>query len=293
MIDLTIIIPCFNEEAAISNTIQMLVDEINKNELNWKIIVVNDGSTDNTPRILSEFQNPLVSVIDHPYNKGYGAALKSGIKSTITDYIALFDADGQHSFADLYLMASKVGNVDMLIGARSQSSHQDLARKPGKWVLTKVANYLTESKIPDLNSGLRIIKRNVIVGLLHLFPQGFSFSTTSTVAFMNLGYSVGYFPITVVKRIGKSSVRQLKHGPQTIMLILRLIVLFNPLKVFFPASFYLFFTGLIYELVYGIILYQNGVKLIPAAFFLMLTSILVFFFGLVVDQVSELRKQRL
>ncbi|MCF7859948.1 MAG: hypothetical protein K9N07_11620, partial [Candidatus Cloacimonetes bacterium] len=171
-----------------------------------------------------------------------------------------------------------------------KTSHRDWTRRPGKWIISKVANYLTETKIPDINSGLRVVKKDVICKLLHLFPEGFSFSTTSTIAFLNLGYNVGYYPIVAVKRIGKSTVRQFKHGSQTILLIFRLIVLFNPLKVFLPASFYLWFLGLTYEIIYGIILYPKGIKLIPDAFFLMITSIIIFFFGLVVDQLSEMRK---
>ena len=177
----------------------------------------------------------------------------------------------------------------MIIGKRGKDSHQEWIRKPGKWVLGKVANFLTGRKIPDLNSGLRVIRRGIILRMLHLFPDGFSFSTTSSVAFMNMGYNTDYYPIKVNKRVGKSSVRQLKHGSSTIMLILRLIVLFNPLKVFLPMSFILVTVGLIYEILYGIILIP-GISLIGGALLLILAGILIFFFGLVVDQVSEMRK---
>ena len=121
-------------------------------------------------------------------------------------------------------------------------------------------------------------------------PDGFSLSTTSTVAFFNLGYNVGYFPIKVVRRIGKSSVNQVKHGPQTLLLILRLIVLFNPLKVFLSTSFLFFTIGFLYELYFGVISTYPRIKLIPGAFFMLITSLLIFFFGLVVDQISEMRK---
>ncbi|MEX1013869.1 MAG: hypothetical protein WDZ80_01795, partial [Candidatus Paceibacterota bacterium] len=194
---------------------------------------------------------------------------------------------------DLIAIYNSFSNYDMLVGQRSKESHQDWIRKPGKWVLSKVANFLTGRKIPDLNSGLRIIKKDVISNMLHLFPEGFSFSTTSTIAFMNMGFNVGYIPITVQKRVGKSTVKQLKHGSSTIMLILRLIVLFNPLKVFLPASFLCIVVGLIYEVLFGILYYNGGIKLIPGAFFMILTGVLIFFFGLLVDQVSELRKNNI
>ena len=289
MENLTIIIPCFNEEKSIKVTIENLLKDITQNNLEWTIIIINDGSTDTTLEEIQKIRNDKVKILQHPYNKGYGASLKSGIRNAKTDLVAFYDADGQHQFTDLYRMYENVQNLDMLIGERGKDSHNDWIRKPGKWVLSKVANYLTGRKIPDLNSGLRIMKRNVIFKLLHLFPDGFSFSTTSTIAFMNMGYNTAYYPIRVKKRIGKSTVKQLKHGSSTIMLILRLIVLFNPLKVFLPISGILFLGGIVYEVVWGIILI-SGLKVIAGALLLILSGILVFFFGLMTDQISSTRK---
>lgn len=283
---LTIIIPAYNEAQGIEHTLSELKSFIS--QYNWKIIVVNDGSTDDTGEIC-ERMDSAVRVVSHSYNKGYGAALKTGIKASDTDYIALYDADGQHKPEDLVALNNNIGQNDMIIGERGKDSHQDWMRKPGKWILSKVANFLTGRKIPDLNSGLRVIKREAIIRLLHLFPDGFSFSTTSTIAFMNMGLSVDYYPIVVRKRVGKSTVKQLHHGSQTLLLILRLIVLFNPLKVFIPISLWIFGIGTIYEIIYGIILIP-GVKVLPAAILMILSGILIFFFGLLVDQVSELRK---
>lgn len=289
--NLTIIIPAFNEEQGISQTITTLLPYAEKN--NWGILVINDGSTDNTELELRNFENKI-QIITHTYNKGYGASLKTGIKNAKTHLIAMYDADGQHKPSDLEYMFNNFATNDMLIGARGKASHQDWIRKPGKWILSKVANLLTGRKIPDLNSGLRVIKKDIIEKMLSLFPDGFSFSTTSTIAFMNMGYNVNYVPITVGKRVGKSTVKQLKHGSNTILLMLRLIVLFNPLKIFLPISIYLFLLGSVYEIIFGIVmLLPDNYRLIPAAFFMILTSILIFFFGLVVDQISELRKQLL
>jgi glycosyltransferase involved in cell wall biosynthesis len=287
--NLTVIIPAFNEEKGIEKTILDLKSYVNAK--GWNIIIVNDGSTDKTAEVLKRITD--IEVIEHPYNKGYGASLKTGISYAKTELIAFYDADGQHKPEDLERLFDNFMNYDMLVGKRGKDSHQDWIRKPGKWVLSKVANYLTERKIPDLNSGLRIIKRDVIIKMLHLFPQGFSFSTTSTIAFMNMGYNVGYYPIVVNKRVGTSTVKQFKHGSSTLMLMLRLIVLFNPLKVFMPASIFLLFFGAIYEIIFGIVmLLPDNFRLIPAAFFMILTSILIFFFGLMVDQISELRKHQ-
>ncbi len=285
---LTIIIPAFNEEKALSDAI-IALNNFSK-IYNWNIIVVNDGSNDNTKNIVPAIRD--VILINHPYNKGYGASLKTGIQNAKTGLIAFFDADGQHRPEDLIALYENFGDYDMLVGQRGKDSHQEWVRKPGKWVLSKVANFLTGRKIPDLNSGLRIMKKDVIKQMLHLLPDGFSFSTTSTIAFMNMGYNVGYHPIIVEKRIGKSTVKQLKHGSSTLMLILRLIVLFNPLKVFIPVAFSLIVLGIIYELIYGILMIP-GVKLLPGALLLMLSGLLIFFFGLLADQISALRKNNI
>lgn len=289
MKEFTIIIPVFNEDAAIESTLNELIQFPKAKD--WNIVVVNDGSTDNTKSILEKFSN--LKIINHPYNKGYGAALKSGIKNSDTDLICFYDADGQHNPADVKNLLDNIGSFDMLVGERGKDSYKEWIRKPGKWLLSKVANFLAGKKIPDLNSGLRVIRRDIISGLLHLFPDGFSFSTTSTIAFINLGYNLGYFPIKTKKRTGKSTVKQIRHGSNVLLLILRLIILFNPLKVFIPISFSLIIIGMIYEVYQGIILLGfEKARLIPGAFFLIITGILIFFFGLVVDQISEMRKHR-
>lgn len=279
----TIVIPAYNE----SKILQDVLRTLGKPRGCREIIVVDDGSTDNTAEIL---KGENVRVISHPYNKGYGAALKTGVINAKTKIVAFYDADGQHNPRDLENLIRNFENYDMLVGKRGKDSHQDWMRKPGKWLLSKISNFLTGRKIPDLNSGLRVIKRDILLNLLHLMPDGFSFSTTSTVAFINLGFNVGYKPIKVKKRVGKSTVKPLKHGSDTVMLIIRLILLFNPLKIFIPSSLFLFVVGTIYEILYGILWRPAGARLIPGALFILLTAIIIFFLGLVVDQISALRK---
>lgn len=283
--ELTIIIPAFNESEGIGKTIEELIPVANDKK--WKLIVINDGSVDSTEKEILKYSE--VKLINHPYNKGYGASLKTGIKHAKTEYIALYDADGQHRTEDLISLADNVGQYDMIIGERGKDSHREWVRRPGKWIISKVANYLVGKKITDLNSGLRVVKRDVILKILHLFPDGFSFSTTSTIAFINMGFNLGYYPIKVNRRTGKSSVRQIKHGSSVILLILRLIILFNPLKVFIPVSVILFAIGVIYEIIWGIILIPH-IKVITGALLLILSSIVIFFFGLMTDQISETRK---
>lgn len=285
---LTIVIPVYNEEQAIEETLNKLMTYC-LNE-SWEIVVVNDGSTDSSKRILEKFKD--IRIIEHKNNKGYGASLKSGILSSNSDKIAFFDADGQHSPKDLFKLYEKFNDCEMIVGARDKSSHQEWRRKPGKYVLKKIAEYLSESKIPDLNSGLRIVNKEVLINTLPLLPNGFSFTSTLTIALFNLGYTIKYEQIKTDKRKGSSSVNQLKDGASTILLIIRLIILFNPLKVFIPVSVYLMILGIIYEIIYGIVLVEK-IRVISGALLLMLTSVIIFFFGLVVDQISELRKQLL
>jgi glycosyltransferase involved in cell wall biosynthesis len=279
---LTIIIPAFNEEEGIGDSLDKLLEFVK--ELNFEILVVNDGSTDNTQAIV-EAKN--VRLINHPNNKGYGAALKTGIKASNTEYIATYDADGQHNPEDLYNLWKNIGVCDMLVGMRGKDSYQEWVRKPGKWLLKKAANFLTGRKIPDLNSGLRIIKRDQLINKLHLFSNSFSFSTTSTVAFMSMGCYVDYYPIKVNKRVGKSTVKQLKHGTSTLMIILRMVVLYNPLKVFLPISFTAFILGL----AWGIYGYLTFSRFSNSAILVTLMGVLIFFMGLLSDQISILNRK--
>jgi len=289
-ISLTIVIPCYNEERGISGTIEKLVP-VAKSK-GWKVLIVNDGSSDGTADVVNNLDG--VTVIHHKHNKGYGASLKTGILAAKTEYISFYDADGQHQPDDLVKMSLMARDYDMIVGARGKSSHQDWQRKPGKWVLSRFANFLTGEDIPDLNSGLRIVKKEEILPLLHLFPNSFSFSTTSTMAFMNMGFSVKYIGIKVEKRVGTSTVKQLKHGSSTLLLMLRLMVLFNPLRVFLPVSFFLIGSGFLYQVGFGIYTYLNTDKIVifQGSMLLLVTGLLIFFFGLMTDQISEVRKHQ-
>lgn len=282
---LTIIIPAYNEAMAISKTIEDLSSTAEKNK--WKIIVVNDGSTDKTKDILSQIEN--ITIKEHKINKGYGASLKTGINEAKTKLVAFYDADGQHDPKDLEKLWDSYEDQDMIVGRRSKGSHFSISRAPGKWVLGKTANFLTGVKIPDLNSGLRIVKRDVILKYLDLFPDGFSFSTTSTIALLSDKKEVSYIPIKTKKRTGTSSVNQIRDGFNTILLILRLITLFNPLKVFLPASFFLVGIGIVYEIIWGYFL-STHLRILPGALLAILTGIILFFFSLIMDQISQLRK---
>ncbi len=285
MENLTIIIPAFNEEAGIGETLRILEPYANKNS--WKVFVINDGSTDNTKNVIDNYN--FVETISHKVNRGYGASLKTGINNCETEFVAFYDADGQHRPEDMEKLWTEHDDEDMIVGERVKGSHISVSRTPGKFILSLTANFLAGQKIPDLNSGLRIVKKEIILRYLNLFPNGFSFSTTSTIALLSNRHLVTYKPIQTNKRIGKSSVNQIKDGFNAILLILRLIVLFNPLKVFLPSSFFLLFIGIIYEVVWGYLLSPH-LRLLPGALMTILTGIIIFFFALIMDQISQLRK---
>lgn len=280
--NVSIIIPAYNEEEAIGFVVEGLIAAFPTSE----IIVVDDCSTDNTRKLAEEAG---ARVISHARNSGYGAGLRTGTEAADREYVLFCDADGQHTIEDVEKIIDSIGDEDMVVGARGQDSHVQLSRRPGKFVLKRFANYLAGENIPDLNSGLRAIRRDLLLKYMHLMPSGFSFSTTSTFAMLKTNRRILWIPITVKKRLGTSSVRQLRHGSQTIMLMLRLTVLFEPLKVFLSVAGWLFLLSI---LTLGVNLYISGgqqIGLTTVVFFL--AALMVFMFGLLCDQVSALRRE--
>jgi len=280
---LSIIIPIYNEEKAIAQTIELLQKEVSGiSDLEYEIIVINDASTDKTAEILKMI--PGIKIVNHAQNKGYGASLKSGIKESKFENLLFFDADGQHKSESVREMLKYAGDFDMVSGART-GYRGPAIRQPGKKILHLLANYLSQRKIPDLNCGLRIVKKEKMREFTHLLCDGFSFSTTSLLLFLTEGMSVKYVPITINKREGKSGVRP-KHAFDTLIFILRVILLTSPLRVFLPISIFLFILS-------GILLIQNLIheNIRDATILLLVSAILIFFFGLLADQISAIRKE--
>jgi len=280
---LSIIIPAHNEEKIIGQTIQSLKNELSKiADLEYEIIVVNDFSTDKTTDILGKIEG--IKIINHTQNKGYGASLKNGIKEAKFENLLFFDADGQHKPEYIPEFLKYADDFDMISGARV-GYKGPIIRQPGKRILHWLANYLSQQKIPDLNCGLRLVKKTKISEFTHLLCDGFSFSTTSSLLFLTEGLSVKYIPITINKREGKSMVRP-KHALDTLMFILRVILLTSPLRVFLPISILLFAVG-------GAWLIQNLVhkNISDITLLLLISAVLIFFFGLLADQVSAIRRE--
>ena len=281
----SIVVPAYNEALAIGDVVKALIDGCHGAE----IIVVNDGSNDETGKIAEQAG---ATVINHRQNRGYGASLATGIRKASRDYVLMCDADGQHRLEDVKRIVEAVDGFDMVVGARGKDSHQPLARRPGKLILKNFANYLAGIKIPDLNSGLRVFRKEVIVRYLHLMPDGFSFSTTSTFAILKSRerYKYRYIPIKVEQRVGnKSTVRQFKHGSQTIMLMLRLTVLFEPLKVFLAVAGALSLLSLLSFINDSLI---AGEGLADTTVLLSIATVIIFMNGLLCDQVSALRREQ-
>lgn len=285
---LSVVVPAYNEGMTIGPMLDCLLPLASVH--GWEVIVVDDGSTDETAAEVTRREDwNCLKLLRHPYNRGYGAALKSGIRMSTAPLIATMDSDGQHDPNDLLKLIPLTTSFNLVVGRRTELIHSQLWRMPGKWFLNWLANYLTGFKIPDLNSGLRIFQTDAIRKYLHLCPDGFSFTTTSTIAFFNQGYAVTYIPITTRQRDrrAKSSVN-LSTGFNTIILILRLASLFQPLRVFMPISFLFGMIGFLWGLPF--VLLQRGISI--AALLFILTSLLLFFFGLLTDQVAQLRLEK-
>jgi len=282
--DLTICVPAYNEAAGIKNTLEGLRAKFQDAE----IILVDDGSTDETFELAKSVEG--IVVLSHSRNRGYGASLKTAIRSSKGEVIAWFDADGQHRPNDLEKIIQPVlqDEMDMVIGARGKGSDIRPDRVPGKLLLKFVAELIVGESIPDLNSGLRCFKSEVIKRYLHLLPEGFSASTTSTLLMKKRGYRMEFVNIIANKREGKSSVNIVYDGLGTLVLIVRILILFHALPFFSMLGFLQIFFGLLWGLWY---LRDGGLSVFAST--LIISGALTFFMGLICDQVTELRKERL
>lgn len=268
----TIIIPAYNEVESIGPVVAGIRTERPEDE----ILVVNDASTDQTGPAA---RRAGATVIDHPANLGYGGALKTGIRQARHEVLVFFDADRQHSPHDISRLLEALEISDMVVGERPRGSGS-LGRRSGKWFLHRLADYLAGRKIPDLNSGLRALRRSLALQFMHLFPDGFSLTTTLTLSLMSSGYRVTYIPIEAPKRVGKSTVSP-KDFFKTMFLILRMITLFAPLKIFLPACGFLLLIG-IPSLAWD--LWHRNIA--DTTVLLWMMALLVFLFGLIADTIS-------
>jgi len=280
----SVVIPAYNEAAGIGDVVVKVRAELERLGRPFEILVIDDCSSDGTGEIATRAG---ANVITHARNKGYGGSLKDGVRSARHPIVLFYDADGQFNSDDIGEMLSQLPEYDMATGWRDQRSHVPNDRVVGKRVLGMVANWLANQKIPDLNCGFRAIKRDVLMRYLHLLPNGFSASTTTTLLFLKQGYSVKFVPTVIEERVGTSTVSPVRDGMRTVLLIVRLITLLDPFRVFFPVSAVLGIGGLAWAIPF----LAMGRGLSVGGLFLMVSALIVFFFGLLVDQVAALRRE--
>lgn len=280
--DVSIIIPAYNE----AETIKDVIERIRKIDSDLEIIVVNDGSTDQTGDIARETG---VIVYSHPYNMGNGASIKSGIRIASGDILVFIDGDGQHKPEDIAKMLQYFPEYDMVVGARSKESQVSLFRGVGNRMLNWLAGYVAKFKVQDLTSGFRAVKAEIAQSLLYLLPNTYSYPTTMTLGVLRNGKSLKYLPIAVEKRVkGKSNISIFRDGVRFFMIITKICALYSPFRIFLPVSFFIFLIGFIYYLY----TYFTSGRFTNMSALLFTTSIIVFFMGIISEQISQMRFEK-
>jgi glycosyltransferase involved in cell wall biosynthesis len=284
---ISVLIPAYNEEAGIGATLSALLAE--PRLAGAELIVIDDGSTDRTAEIVRAY--PRVRLVQHPFNRGYGSAIRSGARASRGEAIFWFDSDGQHRVEDLVAIAGKLVDeqLEYVIGVRGSDSHVDSERKLGKWLLRLAVNFAAGRAVPDFNSGLRGFKREVLLGYMHLLPAGFGASTLTTLLMVEGNHHGGTVPILVRPRVGKSTVRQMRDGMRTLRIILHIVLLFKPLQFFGLTGAALIAAGLVYGFIKAAL---NRLGFPVFASLLIILGVQAFFFGLLGDQVAALRRER-
>lgn len=276
----SIVIPAKDEAPSIGDVVGRL-----KAAADWReVIVVDDGSADATA---DRAREAGACVIRHPYNKGNGAAVKTGTRHASGDFVLIVDGDGQHHADDARRLVARLGEFDLVVGARRAATQATLTRRAGNAVLNRLASYLTGRPIPDLTSGFRGIRRDVLREFLHLLPNGFSTPTTTTLACIKAGYNVTFEPIDAGTRVGYSKMRVARDGASFLMILLKLVTLFSPLRIFAPISGLALTAGALY----GVANFFAAGRIPNGAVVLLLFAVIVFLVGLVSEQITALRFQ--
>jgi glycosyltransferase involved in cell wall biosynthesis len=277
----TVIMPAYNEELAIGATVK----RVRELYPDFEILVVDDGSTDATREVA---EAAGARVVSHPYNIGNGAAVKDGLRAAKGDWVLLMDADGQHKPEDIARLLEHKDRFDMVVGARTSDSDTSLHRDIANKIYNSFASYITKFKVEDLTSGFRLMKREVVRQYIYLLPNTFSYPSTITLAYLRSGRSVKYIPIDTKARLGKSKIKLLQDGSRFFLIITKVATLFSPLRIFLPVSIGFFLMGLLYYLYTYIV---SG-RLTNMVVLLFSISVVVFLIGLVSEQISQMRYDR-
>jgi len=275
---LSVILPARNEAAVIGS----LLEEISHLLPQAEVIVVDDGSTDDTAALCGRYP---VRLISHPYPKGNGAAVKTGARAATGDILVFMDADGQHRPEDIPRLLTKLEEgYDMAVGARGMGDHAGAHRGFANAVFNRLASWMVNHRVEDLTSGFRAVRAERFRRFLYLLPNSFSYPTTITMSFFRAGFGVAYVPVTMPPRIGKSHIRPLHDGARFILIIIKVGTLYSPLKLFLPVSAVFFVTGLGYYLY----TYLTAHRFTNMSALLLTTAVLVFLIGIVSEQISAL-----
>jgi glycosyltransferase involved in cell wall biosynthesis len=274
----SVVIPAYNEASVIEGVVRALAEAGPWRE----IIVVDDGSQDETGVRAAAAG---ATVVRHPYNKGNGAAVKSGIRRAAGEFLMIVDGDGQHRAGDARRLAARLGEFDLVVGARTSATQATAARRAGNGALNRFAGYLTGRDIPDLTSGFRAARTEYLREFIHLLPNGFSTPTTTTLAFIKAGYNVAFEPTEAQPRVGQSKIRLARDGAKFLLIILKIVTIFSPLRVFLPISLASFALGAAYA--GWTIATQRHVT--NSSVLLIMLSVVIFLVGLVSEQISALR----
>ncbi len=283
----SIVVPVYNEESSVKDVLQGIDKVLSGSNLEFELIVVDDGSTDKTRESVLAYKG-RIKLLPHHYNRGYGAAIKTGISNSLYDFVAITDSDGTYPSEMILHLIEEMQDTDMVVGARGgKNSNIPLIRKPAKWAISKLANYLAGSKIPDINSGLRVMRKEVVNRFINLLPDGFSFTATITLAMITNGYRVKHIPISYQRRKGKSKIHPLLDTVNFIQLVAKTVMYFNPFKIFLPISL-TFFTASFGTLIYRAI-HRGGLGVLTIILFVLAVQILTT--GMIADLiVKRMRK---
>lgn len=284
--EISILIPAVNEAEIIADIIGRVCVTMDGLNRLYEILVIDDGSTDETAL---RAQNAGARVISHPYNIGNGAAVKTGIRQAKGDILVMMDGDGQHNPEDIPKLLEKIGPYDMVVGARTGDSESHFHRDAANGFYNLFASYICKRKIQDLTSGFRAIKADIASQFVPLLPNTFSYPTTITMAILRSGFSLAYVPIRANRCVGKSKIKLIRDGSRFLLIMLKIATLFSPMRVFFPVSIAMFLTGV----GYGIfrILFMGG-RYGSTSAMLITMSVMIFMVGLVSEQIAQLRYDR-
>ncbi len=280
---ISIVIPAYNEEEAIGHDIETIIETMNKTDYRWELIVVNDASQDRTKEIVEGY--PQVRLINHPYNLGGGAARNTGIRQAKGDIIVIADGDGTYPLTDIPRLIEALEGYDMVVGARTiEMGTMKWLRVPAKWFIRKLAEFMTGSRIPDLNSGMRAMRKDVFMKFINMLPPGHSWVSTITLSFLSRSHPVNYVPIDYFPRKGKSTFHPVSDTANYLMLVYRTVTWFNPLRIFLPLALLLFLGG-VGKAIADMARYQLHIA--TSTVIILLSSLQIFTIGLVADMISR------